>query len=168
VSAEGSLIEILRDDGSPAKPGETGRVIVTPLFNYAMPLIRYELGDFAEVGSAKPPCGRGLPALHRIQGRYRNMLRFRDGTVVWPYDAAFDLEKFISLKQFQIVQTDFDHIEIKYVPDSLEHPVNLVALTNHVRAALRQHVDISVSQVERIERSTGGKYEDCICLIEAA
>jgi phenylacetate-CoA ligase len=96
------------------------------------------------------------------------MLRFRDGTVVWPYDAAFELEKFISLKQFQIVQTGFDHIEIKYVPDSSERSVDLAALTDHVRNALRQRVDISLTPVERIERSAGGKYEDCICLIEAA
>ncbi len=88
--------------------------------------------------------------------------------MVWPYDAAFDLEKFISLKQFQIVQTDFDHIEIKYVPDSPEQSVDLAALTDHVRKALRQHVAISLSAVERIERSAGGKYEDCICLIGAA
>jgi phenylacetate-CoA ligase len=168
VSAEGSLVEILREDGSPAESGETGRVVVTPLFNYAMPLIRYELGDFAEVGSSTPSCGRGLPTLRRILGRYRNMLRFRDGTVVWPYDAAFELEKFISLKQFQIVQTGFDHIEIKYVPDSSERSVDLAALTDHVRNALRQRVDISLTPVERIERSAGGKYEDCICLIEAA
>ncbi len=65
VSAEASFVEVLRDDGSPAGPGETGRVVATPLFNYAMPLIRYELGDYAEVGSAKARCGRGLPTLRR-------------------------------------------------------------------------------------------------------
>ena len=41
------------------------------------------------------------------------------------------------------------------------------ALTDHVRKALRQRVDISVTPVERIERSAGGKYENCICLVGA-
>src|SRR3546814_16158281 len=73
VQAEVVLLEVLRADGSPCEPGETGRVVVTPLTNYAMPLLRYEIGDFATVGAASP-CGRGLPVLDRILGRVRNML----------------------------------------------------------------------------------------------
>src|SRR5436305_5091145 len=45
VSAEAVLLEVLRPDGSLAREGEIGRVVVTSLYNYAMPLIRYELGD---------------------------------------------------------------------------------------------------------------------------
>ena len=45
VMAETHLVEVLSDDGTPCVPGETGRVVVTPLHNFAMPLIRYELGD---------------------------------------------------------------------------------------------------------------------------
>ena len=68
LSADASVIEILRDDGSPAAAGETGRVIVTPLHNYAMPLVRYELGDYAEVGTSAPACERTLPTLRRNSG----------------------------------------------------------------------------------------------------
>ena len=80
-----------------------------------MPLIRYELGDMAEAGAVNPSCGRGLPTVRRILGRYRNLFRFRDGTTVWPTPAHF--RNFIAGKQFQVVQTDFDHIEIRYVPE---------------------------------------------------
>src|SRR5262249_17522788 len=81
-------------DGSPAASGETGRVVVTPLYNYAMPLIRYELGDYAEVGGTEPPCGIKLPTLRRILGRHRNLFRFRDGTRVWPVATLFHLHRF--------------------------------------------------------------------------
>src|SRR5262249_24047775 len=76
--AEVNHLEVLRDDGSAAAPGQVGRVIVTSLYNYAMPLIRYEVGDLAEVGSPSSRCGRGLPLLRRVVGRYRNVFRFRD------------------------------------------------------------------------------------------
>ena len=160
ISAERCLVEILRDDGSPAAPGEIGRVIVTPFYSYAMPFIRYELGDLAEAGTATPSCGRGLPTMRRILGRYRNLFRFRDGTTVWPTPAHFRTS--IAGKQFQVVQTDFDHIEILYVPESSDQPIDLPALTKRVRSTLRQPVDVTVRAVDAIPRSRNGKYEDFI------
>jgi phenylacetate-CoA ligase len=168
TSADAVIVEVLRDDGSPAAAGETGRVVVTPLYNYAMPLIRYELGDFAVAGSASPACERKLPTLRRIMGRYRNLFRFRDGTRVWPVATAFFLNEFMALRQFQIVQTDFDRIEIRYVPEGPPGPVDHVALTERVRSVLRQPVEVTVSAVETIERSATGKFEDCISLVPPA
>ena len=167
LSVEASVIEILRSDGSPAAPGEIGRVVVTPLYNFAMPMIRYDLGDMAEVGTARPACGRGLPTLRRILGRYRNMFRYRDGTTAWPVSAKFNLTDFIAPKQFQVVQTDFEAIEIRYVPDeeAADRPIDLAGLTERVRAVLRQPVNVSVRRVPQIERSRSGKYEDCLSLV---
>jgi phenylacetate-coenzyme A ligase PaaK-like adenylate-forming protein len=165
VSDDAAVVEILRDDGSSAAAGETGRVIVTPLHNYAMPLIRYELGDFAEVGAGERACGRKLPTLRRILGRYRNLFRFRDGTRIWPMPGGFHLHKFMALRQFQIVQTDFDHIEIRYVPEGTPGPVDLAALTQRVRTVLAQPVDVTVHAVDKIERAAIGKFEDCVSLV---
>ncbi|MCK4705298.1 MAG: phenylacetate--CoA ligase family protein, partial [Gammaproteobacteria bacterium] len=64
VQSEGVLIEVLDDNGKPCAPGQIGKVVVTNLHNFATPLIRYELGDYAEVGEPCP-CGRGLPVLKR-------------------------------------------------------------------------------------------------------
>ena len=68
VQSENVLLEVVDDVGQPCGPGEVGRVLITSLNNFATPLIRYELGDYAEVG-APCPCGRGLPVLKRIMGR---------------------------------------------------------------------------------------------------
>ena len=68
ISAESVLMEILDDDGTPTKPGNVGRVVVTSLYNYAMPFIRYDLADIVEVGWPGT-CLRQLPSLRRILGR---------------------------------------------------------------------------------------------------
>jgi phenylacetate-CoA ligase len=162
LSADASVIEILRDDGTPAASGEIGRVIVTPLRNPAMPLLRYELGDFAEMGSVRPNCSRKLPTIRRILGRFRNLFRFRDGTRIWPIADGFDLHQYMALKQFQIVQTDFDHIEIRYVPQEPRQTVDLPGLTKRVRLVLGHPVEVSIHAMDKIERSASGKFEDCI------
>jgi phenylacetate-CoA ligase len=165
TSAEAAVVEVLRADGSAARPGEIGRIVVTPLYNYAMPFVRYALGDLAEVGSSPSLCGRGLPTLRRILGRDRNMFRFRDGTTVWPVPGSFGLRSLIALKQVQVVQTDPDRIEIRYVPDAPERPIDLAALTERVRAVLRQRVEVAVRSVDQIDRSPSGKYEECVSLV---
>ena len=70
IHSETVYVEILDDIGAPCLQGESGRLVVTSLNNYAMPLIRYELDDNAEVGE-RCPCGRGLPVLKWISGPCR-------------------------------------------------------------------------------------------------
>jgi phenylacetate-CoA ligase len=165
VSAEVARVEVLRDDGSPARCGEIGRVIVTPLYNYAMPLLRYEIGDLAEAGPEHARCRRGLPSLRRILGRYRNVFRFRDGKIRSASSERYRLREFLPLKQVQIVQLDLDRIEIRWVSDGTERPLDLAALTEQVRSVLQQPVEVSVREVDSIERSRSGKFEDCISLV---
>jgi phenylacetate-CoA ligase len=78
VQSESVFVEVLNERGEACAPGETGRVVATDLHNFALPLVRYEVGDYAEVGAACP-CGRGLPVLSRIMGRQRNMLTLPSG-----------------------------------------------------------------------------------------
>lgn len=68
VQSEAVYVEVLDDDGRPCRAGQVGRVVVSTLHNFAMPLLRYDVGDLAEVGSGCP-CGRNLPVLSRVVGR---------------------------------------------------------------------------------------------------
>ncbi len=167
ISAEATRVEVLRADGSPAMPGEIGRVVVTSLYNYAQPMIRYEPGDLAEAGSDQARCRRGLRSLRRILGRYRNVFRFRDGTIRSPSPERFGLRDMIPMRQSQVIQHDFDRIEILFVPDGSDRQIDLPALTERIRSVLGQPVDVTVRRVEAIERSPSGKYEDCISLVPA-
>ena len=74
-----NYIEILDENNRRVEPGQTGRVVVTPLFNPAMPLLRYELGDIASWGE---PCKHGisLPVFEPLIGRQRDAFVAPDGT----------------------------------------------------------------------------------------
>ena len=54
--------------------GEMGEIVITDLNNYAMPLIRYRLGDLAVATDKICKCGRGLPLLGDIEGRTQSIL----------------------------------------------------------------------------------------------
>ena len=156
VQAENVYVEILRHDGTPCTPGETGRVVITPLHNFAMPLLRYELGDFAEPG-APCLCGRGLPVIRRIAGRTRNMARDPSGRIFQP---AFDpVLKHAPLRQFQVVQHSLQRLELRYVLDRELTAAEADALTAALIRQLGYPFEIGLTRVEEIDRAPGGKYE---------
>ena len=74
VNADRVILRVVREDGTDAPPGETGRVLVTDLGNHVMPFVYYGNGDRAVIGEACP-CGRGLPTLARLEGRDSEVLR---------------------------------------------------------------------------------------------
>jgi phenylacetate-CoA ligase len=79
VQSESVLVEVLDAKDRSCSPGMVGRVVVTTLQNFAMPLVRYDIGDLAEVGDPCP-CGRGLPVLRRIAGRVSDTPVARPGS----------------------------------------------------------------------------------------
>src|SRR5690606_42070577 len=105
VQAEHVIVEVLDADGAPCLPGEVGQVVVTTLNNFARPLIRYALGDYARVGGPAA-CGRGLPVLQDIRGRQRNMLRLPDGNRIWPRTGFKEYAAGAPVVQHQLVQLD--------------------------------------------------------------
>jgi phenylacetate-CoA ligase len=164
VQAENVYVEVLREDGTPCLPGETGRVVITPLHNYAMPLIRYELGDYAQVGGPCPT-GRGLPTLTRIAGRVRNMLRDPNGRRLFasiPADLWLDAGP---MRQARLVQRTLSQIEVQFVMGRDLTVSEAKRLTTALRAHLGYPFDILLNRVHEIERQPGGKFEDVLSLL---
>jgi phenylacetate-CoA ligase len=157
--AETVLLEVVRDDGSPAEPGETGRVLVTSLHNFATPLIRYALGDYATVGGPCA-CGRGLPLLERVDGRVRNMLRYPDGRRAWPSLRMSRFAEVADVRQVQVVQHALDGLELKVVPGGPLAPGAESALRAVVQEQLGHPFRVEVTRHEHIPRGAGGKFED--------
>jgi len=72
-------LEVLTAPGTVTSRG-AGVLLCTCLSNLAMPLIRYEIGDWAELSDQPCPCGRGLPVLAKLEGRAGQFVYGSDGT----------------------------------------------------------------------------------------
>ncbi|MBW1881664.1 MAG: phenylacetate--CoA ligase family protein [Deltaproteobacteria bacterium] len=159
VQSETVIVEVLDDDGRPCRPGTVGRVVVTPLHNYAMPLIRYQVGDFAEVGEPCP-CGRGLPVLKRILGRVRNMLTFPDGRRNWPVFADDQFVTIAPIRQYQFVQKTRERIEVRFVADRVVTPEEEDRFRALINGRLGYDFDLVFTYHPSIPRDVSGKFED--------
>ena len=167
VQSESVYAEVLRDDGTPCPPGEVGRLVVTPLHNFAMPLLRYDSGDYAIAGEACP-CGRGLPVLERVIGRARNMARDAKGRRFQPgFDVALDASR-LPVRQVRFVQQTYENIQMSYVADRDLTSAEMEAFQRSVREKLPYRLKIGFRRVAEIERSPSGKYESFVSLVDDA
>ncbi len=108
-----------RDEtGRHVAPGEMGRVLITTLENYLMPLVRYDLSDYAIASDGTCRCGRTLPLLGRIVGRKRVLFRTADGRVYFPYVLTDTLRLTPGIKQYQLVQRSAQAFRVAYVSDA--------------------------------------------------
>lgn len=159
VQSEFAAVEVIDTRGKACQPGHVGPVVVTPLHNFAMPLVRYVLGDYAEAGG-QCACGRGLPVLSRIMGRVRNMLVTAAGQLYWPSFGTRRITEIAPVLQHQLVQKDLDLIEVRLVTAR--------ALTSEEEQAVRQRIqsrlpvpfEVRFVYVSEIPRSASGKFED--------
>jgi phenylacetate-CoA ligase len=161
VQSESVYLEVLDASGQPCTPGESGRVVVTPLHNFAYPLVRYELGDHAEVGEPCA-CGRGLPVIRRILGRSRNLAKLRDGRSFWPTYGVADLLGIAPIRQFQFVQTGYDDLEVRLVVARDLTDGERENLSAHLLEQLGHPFRLHWRFMAEIPYNNGGKFEDFI------
>jgi len=169
VAAENALVEILDDNGRDVAPGERGRVVVTGLYNYVMPFIRYEIGDIALAGRCPCSCGRTLPVIAGIEGRARSMFVFRDGRRVWPRNALIrPMHAFVPFRRYQLVQLDYETIEFRYTGDDSGREPDLAGLNAHVRQVFHPSATIRIVEVESLAPGQNGKFEPFLSHVSAS
>lgn len=163
VQSEHVYVEVLRDDGSPCAPGESGRVIVTDLHNFAMPLIRYDLRDHARL--ADPcPCGRGLPVLEEILGRSGQIAVDPSGRRFLGHLNLGFWTTVAPIIQRQVVQLTPARLEVRYVAQRDLSPGEQAEIARNIRVAMRYDYEIAFTRVAHIARNAGGKFDDFVSI----
>jgi phenylacetate-CoA ligase len=173
VIGENVLLEIVDEAGKPCAPGQAGRVVVTTLQDYWRPLIRYAVGDYAELGAALDqdppnykPGDRGLPPLRRVLGRERNMVKLPNGDTTWPFFEFGPLLAKGNVRKWQLIQTSLSEIEVRVVSKQELAEDDIRAITAVVLEFLPVEFRLKIVRVDSIERAVNGKYEEFVCRVK--
>jgi phenylacetate-CoA ligase len=165
IMAEALVVEVLDENNEPCREGQPGRVVITDLMNYANPLIRYDIGDYAIPGPSCP-CGRTLPTLKTILGRERNLMRLPGGEKCWPLVGFHRFEEVAPIQQYQFIQHTLEDIEFKTVTRRELSPEQQAALIDIAQAALGPSFRISITQSRTpLKNPANGKFEEFVCRI---
>jgi phenylacetate-CoA ligase len=164
---DGVLVEVLQDE-RPAEPGERGEVVLTNLHAYAMPFLRYRIGDLAARADG---CGCGVPfgSIGEIQGRMLDWFPLPDGRLLHPYEIVKRLVWGPRewLRQYQLVQERRDRVVLYAVTDGPAPAGRLEEIGQAVRPLLGAAVEFEVRVVERIPVESTGKLRPSRSLVHS-
>lgn len=158
VSMENLIVEIIKDDGTPAAPGEMGKIVITDLHNYGMPFIRYEIGDLGLATDRVCSCGRGLEMIGDVVGRSLDLISLTDGRNLPGEFFPHLLKDFPEVYRFQVVQDRIGLIEMKIVPIGTLFEETLKRIDEHVLNAVGHGTAVKYSIVSEIPLTATGKH----------
>lgn len=157
INTASFYIEMLKENlDEPVPEGEIGRIVVTDLFNYAMPLIRYDTGDMA-VLSKKSKCGRVGPVFSNVDGRKVDFILDTEGNLLSPHVITNTMWKFASeIKQFQFIQNGQAQYLLKLnCPEKQFNGIN--ELTKDLYTYLGHDANIQIELIDEIPLLSSGK-----------
>jgi phenylacetate-CoA ligase len=166
LSSDVAVVEILKPDGTPCAPGESGEVVATCLMRSAQPFIRYRLGDVATIDEALCSCGRALPVLKEVVGRLEDVVIGPDGREMVRFHGIFVAMPHV--REGQIVQETLHDLRVKVVPDNGFGPSDEAEIMRRMKQRLGDQAHISVETVHEIPRTKAGKFQAVISHLEKA
>lgn len=165
IDADTVILEFVGRDGEEVSAGERGEIICTSLFNYAMPFIRYAIGDIGIPSDEECSCGRTFPLMKVIEGRKDSLIVLPEGRLLSPRTFTIAMRMFRFYKhidQFRMVQkkTDLFEIYIKKKNQNIDDSSMETDLLAHIEKMLNinmHEVAFKVKFVESIPLDKSGK-----------
>jgi phenylacetate-CoA ligase len=158
VCDDSVVLEVLDPDGRPVEVGQTGEVVVTGLHSFAMPFIRYRIGDLAVKGPSRCPCGSPFSTLLEIHGRTIDIFHLAGGIKLHPWTIHNAVRPWLGLvRQASLVQTTPDHLEYLVVANEAMGSTEEQLLTSAAQRVLPSGIHFMLRRVDQIPAGPSGK-----------
>ncbi|HLO69936.1 MAG TPA: hypothetical protein VK167_03655 [Flavipsychrobacter sp.] len=163
ISPDVGLIEILNENGEPAKLGEYGEVVCTGFLNYDQPLIRYKIGDYMRVSDKQCSCGRQMPLVEEITGRIEDAIVGKDGREMVRFHGIFIGIPVIV--KGQIVQETLEDIVINVEVERQLTTDEREILTKRIYSQLGE-LNVQIFEMKEIPCGNNGKFRAVISKVK--
>jgi phenylacetate-CoA ligase len=161
------FVEILDEYDKPVPNGIEGRVVVTSLYNRAMPFVRYDLGDRAVMSNKTK---KGQQILERVLGRTNDIIKLPSGKIspglTFYYISKKILESGSGIKEFIVKQKSIDFFSLEYVSSNELSPEERNLIFSAMNQYLEPGLKCEFLRKEHIERTQAGKLKHFISEIK--
>lgn len=160
-----AIIEIIKD-GKNVGPGEEGEIVVTGLYNYAMPIIRYRLGDIGILADYECPCGRGWPLIKSIEGRSDDFLTLPSGRIISPRTIN-TIENIPGILEYRTIQEKRDTFVVQVVPGKGYTQNTDKQIDEQIKlGCLGEEINVKVELVRELPKERRGKLRAIISKVK--
>ncbi len=163
VADENMIVELLDPAGRPVAPGQIGEITLTHLEAFAMPLIRYRIGDLARSADhgAVCSCGRAHTVLAEVRGRVTDHIVCREGATIRRMHALsliYVLREAEGLAQFRVTQPSLERLDVEVVPDARFTLQQQRLVEDRLRQRMGDGVTIRIHRRDHIPPTASGKH----------
>jgi phenylacetate-CoA ligase len=164
VNQDYGLMEFVNVREIPGQKELLASIVGTSLYNRAMPLLRYDVGDEVELFRQPEscPCGRTLPLVKGVHGRTEDCIVTPEGTFI---TSLFIVPEFVKGIRFvQFLQVERDELEIRFVTGEDWVDESASALKEYTARAVGRSMKIRLNPVEPVAliRDPSGKIRNVI------
>ena len=163
VDSELLYVEIVDEHNKQVPHGESGRVVITSLYNKAHPFIRYDIGDVGTLSRKSTP---KKPILEKLIGRTNDIARLPSGKVVpgltFYYVTKSVIEEDGNVSEFVIEQTALDSFKVIYTAQRALTASEEEKIKKATYAYLEEGLTVLFEKVEKMDRSKRGKLKQFV------
>lgn len=150
INSDMVIFEVLKE-GKQVPPGQEGEVVITNLYSYAMPFIRYRQGDIVVMSDKLPSCGRPFPLIKEIKGRIVDYIILPSGKKLSPHPFHMLMVTIAGVNQFRISQKQLNLLIVEIVPSEDFDQSNFIAIEREFRKLVGDNMKIDISLVKKID-----------------
>ena len=158
MNFEFGVLEVVDAEGQPCAPDQEGEIVATSLWNLAMPMLRYRVGDRTRLLPQTCSCGRSAPLMTCVQTKHEDAIVRPDGTHISPSILTHPFKPISSIERSQVVQTHKDKIEIRIVRRAEFKQDDEDRLLQEFRRRVGSSMHVVVTYPREIPRTRSGKY----------
>jgi phenylacetate-CoA ligase len=152
------LTELLDSSGNEVtNEDETGEIVATGFYNFAMPFIRYRTMDLATHTNQKSPDGFNYRLFKRIEGRLQELIVTSSGRLISMTAINMHDETFDNVRQFQFYQDTPGKVTLKILPNEKFSERDLNRIYDSIKFKLGDDTELEIKIVDSIPRTKSGK-----------
>lgn len=164
LSADAVIVEFL-DDGKPAGPGEPGKTVCTSLYGFAMPFIRYEVGDICVPAGRPCACGRTLPMIESIKGRANDFIVLPSGRIVASCFLVITMQSIHEVDHYRVIQENKDSLTVQIVRGTGYDDNTRQRIKEEISSIVHGALYVNLDEMDSIPRDPSGKIRTVVSRI---
>jgi len=162
INSDHLVVETLSEQGKSVSE-QSGDLVITDLYNFGMPLIRYVNGDRATLLNEPCSCGNPLPLMSSVDGRKLDIIKTPSGKTIPGELFPHLFKEFKGISRFQVKQSKIDEVHIFIIANDRFSKEDQNSITNEINKYAANELDLIFELVEDIPLTISGKHRVTIC-----
>jgi len=162
INSDHLVVETLSEQADSVSE-QSGDLVITDLYNFGMPLIRYVNGDRATLINEPCKCGNPLPLMSSVDGRKLDIIKTPSGKTIPGELFPHLFKEFKGISRFQVKQSKIEEVEIFIIPNTLFSEKDQVTISDEINKYANNELNLKFNLVDDIPLTVSGKHRVTIC-----